>query len=116
MLDFSIFAAPSGPPTRIVIVDISSSSFIITWERVLCKRRGGNNRYHYELTSEEDSMMFSMETSDLLAVILPLTPCTSYSFRVRAFNQAGYGIFSPPIVITTDYIGPGKFLIILVPP
>ena len=107
-----MFAAPSGPPTNIVIVDVSAISLILTWERVLCKNRGGNNRYHYELTSEEDSMMFSKETSDRLAAILTLTPCTSYSFRVRAFNRAGYGIFSQPLKIITSYTGPGKLLIV----
>ena len=106
------FAAPSGPPTNIVIVDISAFTLIIEWEDVFCKNRGGENQYHYELTSNDNDVIFQEEKSDPIAVVFDLTPCTSYYFKVRAFNRAGYGIFSTPIPINTASISPGKFLIL----
>ena len=106
------FAAPSGPPTNINIVDISAFTLIIVWEDVLCKNRGGENLYYYELTSTDNVVISEEKNLDPVAVVFDLTPCTSYSFRVRAVNRAGYGIFSTPIDINTASIGPGKFLIL----
>ena len=98
-----VLAAPSGSPTNVTLSDTSTNSLTFTWERVACSDRGGANRYNYEIRNA-DGIFFS-NTSALYAIIGGLLPCTNYTFRVRAFNNAGFSDFSFPIGATTGDVG-----------
>ena len=94
--------APSAPPENVISTSQTDTSLSFKWLRVPCGQRGGSNSFDYELTDEKGERIQSGSTPHLSVTLTRLEPCTQYSFKVRAYNEAGFGVFSPLSNCTTD--------------
>ncbi|XP_038066631.1 uncharacterized protein LOC119736688 [Patiria miniata] len=66
----------------------SSDNITFTWSQVPCGGRGGNiTKYRYKLMKRGNATAIEKEDTTATSVTFrDLSPCTSYAFRVRAFN------------------------------
>jgi fibronectin type 3 domain-containing protein len=91
--DEMVFCTPSALPISVEIVDISASSDIVTltWTEV-------PDAYGYEI--EFDGQVIKIENT-LSYSITSLEASTSYTIRVRAYNDAGAGNWCEAVTIMT---------------
>ena len=113
--------APRDTPTRLLVVQSTSTEFILSWEMPSsCERYGGNIvgyrlEYSYRqadttlVTSQEDIMLTNTFT------LTNLVPDTLYEVRVALLNTEGVGPFSPVAMgMTLPHIGNFQLLMLFV--
>ena len=103
MLFLSIFfAAPSGTPREVTIVDTTSTNITLQWREVSCIDRNGDIIGYTVRYSISGSNITIRHYSDTVATLVELIPLTNYSIEVAAFNVNGTGPFSTPVYMRTD--------------
>ena len=96
--------APSGPPTNISTSDVKSFSITVQWGLVNCIQRNGiitdyNVRYKVEGSHHIQNMRVNNSSTEV--TITGLHSATIYSMEVAAVNNAGTGVYSAAIIVTT---------------
>ena len=97
---------PSGSPENVETEVLSSTAISVTWDEVLPIDQNG-------IITEYEVMYKPLETfgglpnpsalntTDLIAVLMGLTPFVSYNISVRAYTSVGPGPYSEAITNTT---------------
>ncbi|XP_074652933.1 cell adhesion molecule Dscam1-like [Tubulanus polymorphus] len=105
-----ILTMPSAPssPRNITIIDVTSISVSLNWTEPLI---GGDSVISYDVQYRATPVIQSW--SSTVAWITTVTvnklhPYTLYSFRVRAFNGIGYGLYSTSNRVMTLPAAPSK--------
>ena len=101
------FPAPSGPPLNVTSQTLSSSSILVTWDKVPAVQRNGiitkyEVEYNHTAYSSSDSSTQTKNTSDTMIVLVNLHEYTEYLIHVRAYTSVGHGPFSNQTVSTTQ--------------
>ena len=105
------YTVPSAAPDMVNASSANSSSININWGKVPCQHRNGEITgyvvvYRKVLSSgsgerrqtQEGMVMVNGQT----ATINNLDPLTEYSVMVAAVNSAGTGVFSEPVIASTQ--------------
>ena len=87
--------APAPPPTVPVLIigSITSSSFVATWEG-----NSANTSYTFQLNGAEQA---PQNEAPLTYIFRNLTPSTTYSVTLVAFNINNESVSSAPVSVTT---------------
>ena len=96
------FAAPSGTPQEVTIVDTTSTNITLQWREVSCIDRNGDIIGYTVRYSISGSNITLRHYSDTVATLVELIPFTNYSIEVAAVNVNGTGPFSTPVYLRTD--------------
>ncbi|XP_022089248.1 receptor-type tyrosine-protein phosphatase F-like isoform X2 [Acanthaster planci] len=88
--------------------NISSESITFNWEPIPCGSRGGDiTGYIYEVQDSTGTMVVdSQSVSVEMAVVVGLTPCTIYSFKVQAETSKGPGPWTEDMEVETSAVVP----------
>jgi len=101
----SFFAAPSGTPQGVTIVDTTSTVITVQWREVPCIDRNGDivgyTVRYYSISGCNNTILRSA-SDKLAATLVELIPFANYSIEVAAFNVNGTGPFSTPVYLRTD--------------
>ncbi|CAI8013812.1 Neogenin, partial [Geodia barretti] len=104
----TLTAAPSAPPTDVVVRVESSTSITVQWGPVECRHQNGEItgywvRYGEEGSSEEGRsvQMVSGDSSGGMTTVSGLTKETVYTVQVAAVTSGGTGVYSDPLTIQT---------------
>ena len=101
-----LFAAPSSPPTKISITEVTYSRVTVQWGPVDCVHRNGDItgyslRYGVKGSSNTQTVNVSGDYTTE-NTIHGLVYATIYSIEVAAVNSAGIGVFSASIIFATE--------------
>ena len=103
-----MLAAPSAPPTDVVVRVESSTSITVQWGPVECRHQNGEItgywvRYGEEGSSEEarSVQMVSGDSSGGMTTVSGLTKETVYTVQVAAVTSSGTGNYSQLQTIET---------------
>lgn len=107
VVGYDITILPPIPPILVSPADGATGmpiNSMVSWDSV-----SGATMYHVQIAT--DSLFFSLTANDSLVNELsfdasPLLYYTTYFWRVRAKNMAGYGAYSPPRKFTTTLAAP----------
>ncbi len=100
---------PAAPVIDVNDVNSSESSLAFSWAPVPCVSRGGNiTRYQYDFKRSDESTSRKSYTTSYFAVFEGLLPCTSYSFRVRAWASNNKSKWTTTITRNTSESAPGS--------
>ncbi|XP_068243139.1 cell adhesion molecule Dscam2-like isoform X2 [Palaemon carinicauda] len=103
--------APGGPPLDCRCISLSWDSVQVSWGSPDPRLHHGilkGYRLEYERWDGESDTVQTSQTTSLTAVVTGLEAATNYSVRVKAFNSAGDGPWSPSVVCTTHEDVPGR--------
>ncbi|XP_038066629.1 receptor-type tyrosine-protein phosphatase delta-like [Patiria miniata] len=93
MLYQTVQTGEKKPTETPILVESSASSdnITFTWSQVPCGGRGGAiTKYQYKFMKRANTTVIEKETTTAMSVTFRgLSPCTSYAFIVRAFNNKG---------------------------
>ena len=95
---------PQAPTSVPLFTSIGTTFLFIKWDALDCEKQNGPiTSYIVEYTVGNGSLTASADTT--LYNLTELLPCTNYSIRVAAVNEAGIGSFSEPISAITKAAG-----------
>jgi len=110
VLFYLLITAPSSTPSNVSLEgEPTSRSIHLKWDKVenegpgCIQVEGYTVRYNSTLEGYKDIIINGNEI--LKHQINGLTPNTDYSIAVAAYNFAGNGTFSSPIIVKTAYEG-----------
>ena len=93
-------AVPSAAPKSVRVNKVTFSSISVEWGEVDCIHHNGYIRgYSVEYGGMESASTHSWQYS---TTISSLMPSTKYSIKVAAINIAGIGVYSAPVMVTTQ--------------
>ena len=98
--------APSAPPSSVSVSEVTSSSMTVQWGPVDCIQRNGDiTGYSVQYkkvgsVSTHNRTVSGSNTSE--AIIMNLMPSTMYIVQVAAINDAGDGVYSEPLTVSTN--------------
>ncbi|CAI8028403.1 Receptor-type tyrosine-protein phosphatase F, partial [Geodia barretti] len=106
----TLTAAPSTPPTDVVVRVESSTSITVQWGPVECIHQNGEITSYWVTYGEEGSseearnvQMVSGDSSGGMTTVFGLTKETVYIVQVAAVTSGGTGVYSdPPTIQTSD--------------
>ena len=105
----SFFPAPSAPPTYVSTTEVTSFSITVIWGPVDCIHSNGDvtgYSVHYGVQGSGKTENVSISGSAVTeTTISGLDFSTNYSIQVAAVNNVGIGIYSDPIIFTTESKG-----------
>lgn len=92
----SLFAVPSGPPTRVAVSALSSTSISVSWDLPLRQDRNGDITGYVINVTNLDSGVIQQFTAAMATniTISNLRPFTIYVTTVSAQTAVGMGPFS----------------------
>ena len=100
------YTAPSEPPTHLCTSSVTNSSITVHWGTVECIHRNGEiTGYSLQYGVHGNEITQTMKIlGDVTnsTTILGLNFATNYSIEVAAVNRAGIGVFSAPLIVTTQ--------------
>ena len=106
IVEKNVFAAPSGPPSNINLIVVTSTSVTFSWSEPACGQRNGQIvLYSYMLINEAGAVITNDETKSTGVSFNNLEPFTSYSFKVSARTQSAFGPTSMAVNITAEERG-----------
>ena len=104
-IPFSIFKAPTDPPSNLRNTGIAPSSMSFSWDDVPCGSRGGEiTGYVYDLSSASNGdLVLSGTTSaaNRFVMLSGLGQQMPYDFRVAAVTSVGTGPYVSMAASTT---------------
>lgn len=95
-----MFPAPSGSPTFLQIITLSSTSIQVAWQEIPISDRNGVIIVYEALFEWYASFPFrqlgngTVNVTGLSLELMDLQPFTFYSISVRAYTSVGHGPFS----------------------
>ena len=95
--------APSAPPQHASVMNVTSTSIIVTWDPPAAEHQNGIIRYYIVNTTSqlsEPPHWVSTMSSETTVEVVGLYPFTTYGLRIAAFT-IGAGPTSSPINVTT---------------
>ena len=95
--------APSAAPNFVTVSKVTSSSITVQWGAVPCIHRNGDitgYSVQYGVVGSESTQ--TMFVSGASASITGLVESTTYTIEVAAVNDAGIGVYSEPLMISTQ--------------
>ena len=98
-----MFVAVSSAPPSEVRADGMSTNISVQWEMVPCTdQNGAITSYSVRYVETESGSTQTVSTTERQLVISGVSTSTNYSVEVAAVNSAGIGVYSSPILVTTD--------------
>ena len=106
LCQFSIWQQePAGAPNEFALVSLDATSVTLTWDEVPCSDQNGPILGHVIRYTPDGGTASTAELPFGNNQLIGLASCTRYTLMVAARNDAGIGIFSPPLPIVTSGIG-----------
>ena len=100
-------AVPEAAPTGFSLVSMDSTSVTLAWDEVPCSDQNGPIVGHViRYTPDGGSASITQFPFGGNKHLIGLDTCTRYTLMVSAQNDAGFGLFSPPLSVVTS--GNGK--------
>ena len=100
----SFFIVPQAPTSVPMVTSIGTTFLFIMWNPLDCEKQNGPiTNYIVEYTAGDTSLTASADTTSYS--LTGLVPCTNYSIRVAAVNEAGIGGFSEAVSEITKATG-----------
>ena len=102
-----LFIAPSAPPFIIKVIEISSTSVCLIWERLNCTEQNGKiTGYSLLILHDDHRQVIRIDGGfRIWYVIEELKAGQNYSFALAAINEAGASDYSSPISL---YVAPSN--------
>ena len=106
------FVAPSGVPSNVRVLAMTSRTANVSWNAIDCGEENGPN-FHYEVefqrmdggdsrVVEVNGIVDSSVNDELSTVVGQLRPFTTYSIQVRATNDEGSADYTSAVMIQTN--------------
>ena len=103
MLPF-IYTVPEAPTSVPMVTSIGTTFLFVTWNALDCDQQNGPvTNYSVEYTAGNTTLTATVDNTSY--ILTELAPCTNYSIRVAAVNEAGIGGFSDPVSEITKAAG-----------
>ena len=102
--------APTGAPGGLNSTSVESRSLSVVWATVPCPHQGGPITGYRLRYSNGTSIVNTTGEGSRQYVLTGLTPFTSYSVQVAAFNDRGTGLYSDP-ALTVETLQDGECLL-----